>query len=139
MLLNVLRGHNCDNHNSPSKEYLLYSRTRSADAVVDNCLICQFAGLRVMEGGGNAADAAVAVGFCQGVMNPMASGLGGGAFILVRVPNGTAEFIDARIVAPGAATETMLVGEVMRSAISVTPAGHVRQILMAMLSRHLED
>ena len=61
--------------------------------------------------GGNAVDAAVATALCQGVMSPAASGIGGGAFLVVRLPNGTAEAIDAREVAPAAANETMFQGE----------------------------
>jgi len=46
---------------------------------------CSEVGRDVLREGGNAADAAVAVGLCQGVVSPMSCGLGGGAFILVRM------------------------------------------------------
>ncbi|WIA36576.1 hypothetical protein OEZ86_007868 [Tetradesmus obliquus] len=59
---------------------------------------------------GSAADAAVAVALCQGVVNPVASGLGGGAFIMVRLANGSGLFVDARETAPGAATADMFAG-----------------------------
>lgn len=58
--------------------------------------------LRDMEG--NAVDAMVAVVLCQGVLSPFASGLGGGAFILVhREKDGLSHFYDARETAPAAA------------------------------------
>ena len=60
--------------------------------------------------GGNAVDSMVATALCQGVMNPVASGIGGGAFIVVRLPNGTSAVIDAREIAPAAASETMFAG-----------------------------
>jgi gamma-glutamyltranspeptidase/glutathione hydrolase/leukotriene-C4 hydrolase len=60
--------------------------------------------------GGNAVDAAVATALCQGVLSPGASGIGGGSFIVVRSPNGTAEVIDAREVAPAASNQTMFQG-----------------------------
>ena len=63
-----------------------------------------------MEQGGNAIDAAVATALCQGIYNPMASGIGGGTFMLIRLANGTAAVIDAREVAPAAANETMFSG-----------------------------
>ena len=66
-----------------------------------------------MQQGGNAVDAAVAVALCLGVASPSSSGIGGGAFILIRQPNGSAEVIDAREIAPAAATEDMFAGASM--------------------------
>jgi gamma-glutamyltranspeptidase len=63
-----------------------------------------------MKRGGNAADACVTTALCEGVFNPMASGGGGGGFINVLLPNGTAEIIDAREFAPSGATEKMFKG-----------------------------
>lgn len=55
-------------------------------------------------------DAAVATCLCQGVVNPFASGVGGGHFALIRLANGSTEFINAREVAPAAATYDMFNG-----------------------------
>eukprot|EP00850_Spirogloea_muscicola_P007973 SM000041S15532 [mRNA] locus=s41:663980:665312:- [translate_table: standard] len=68
---------------------------------------CSEIGLDVLKDGGNAVDAAVATAFCQGVVGPQASGIGGGAFMLVRMADGTAEAIDMREEAPAAASENM--------------------------------
>ena len=68
------------------------------------------AGNAELQQGGNAVDAAVAVALCLGVASPASSGIGGGAFILIRQPNGSAEVIDAREIAPAAATEDMFAG-----------------------------
>lgn len=68
---------------------------------------CSEMGLSILRRGGNAADACVTTALCEGVLNPMASGIGGGGFINIMLPNGTAEIIDAREFAPSGATEKM--------------------------------
>lgn len=72
---------------------------------------CSQIGRDVLQGGGNAVDAAVATSFCLGVVNPISSGIGGGSFILVRMADGTSEFINGRETAPAAATANMYDGE----------------------------
>ncbi len=69
------------------------------------------AGLAILKQGGNALDAAVAVGFALAVTYPRAGNLGGGGFMLVRMGAGKVEgethFLDFRERAPGAATRDM--------------------------------
>ena len=68
-------------------------------------------GLEVLKRGGNAVDATVTTALCEGIYNSMASGVGGGGFLTILSPNSSAEIIDARETAPGAATESMYKGE----------------------------
>jgi gamma-glutamyltranspeptidase/glutathione hydrolase len=65
------------------------------------------AGLQILKQGGNAVDAAVAVGFALAVVLPAAGNIGGGGFMLYRDHSGAAHFIDFRERAPRAATATM--------------------------------
>jgi gamma-glutamyltranspeptidase / glutathione hydrolase len=65
------------------------------------------AGLAMLERGGNAVDAAVATAFALAVTQPFSAGLGGGAFLLVRLPDGAVVALDARETAPAAATRDM--------------------------------
>ncbi len=65
------------------------------------------AGRQILASGGNAADAAVAVGYALAVVYPAAGNIGGGGFMTLRLPDGKTTFIDFRERAPHAATPTM--------------------------------
>ncbi len=65
------------------------------------------AGLAVLKSGGNAMDAAVAMGFVLGVTHSGMTGLGGGGYILARMADGRTAFFDFREQAPGRATRDM--------------------------------
>jgi len=65
------------------------------------------AGVAMLEAGGNAVDAAIAVGFALAVTHPSAGNLGGGGFMLVRLAGGRSTFIDFRERAPGKASRDM--------------------------------
>jgi len=67
-------------------------------------------GLAVLESGGNAIDAAVAVGFALAVTHPQAGNIGGGGFLLARFADGRTTFIDFRERAPEAASRNMYIG-----------------------------
>lgn len=64
-------------------------------------------GVEVLKNGGNAIDAAVAVGLALGVVDGHNSGIGGGAFVLVRRANGELVALDGREMAPAAASRDM--------------------------------
>src|ERR1700761_9057395 len=65
------------------------------------------AGLKILASGGNAVDAAVAVGFALAVTHPSAGNIGGGGFMMVRLADGRTTFIDFRERAPESASRDM--------------------------------
>src|SRR3974390_1545940 len=77
-------------------------------------------GVQVLKGGGNAIDAAVAVGFALAVTHPYAGNIGGGGFLIARFADGRTTFIDFREAAPKAASRNMYLdtaGNVTRGSI----------------------
>jgi len=64
-------------------------------------------GLDILKDGGNAVDAAVATGFALAVVHSPAGNIGGGGFMLIRMADGNAHFLDYREKAPAAATRDM--------------------------------
>lgn len=67
------------------------------------------AGVTLLKQGGNAIDAAVAVGLTLGVVEPQSSGIGGGCFMLIHLADGKNICVDGRETAPASATRDMFI------------------------------
>lgn len=69
---------------------------------------CSEIGASMLRQGGHAVDAAVSTALCVGVVNPVGSGIGGGAFMIVRSSSTSkTQAYDMRETAPGAASQNM--------------------------------
>ena len=77
--------------------------------VASNSQLASEAGLEILRAGGNAMDAAVAVGFALAVTYPFAGNIGGGGFMTIRMADGRTATLDYREIAPLAATRDMFV------------------------------
>ncbi|PIA56901.1 hypothetical protein AQUCO_00700925v1, partial [Aquilegia coerulea] len=71
---------------------------------------CSLVGNKILQEGGHAVDASVAAALCLGVVSSASSGIGGGAFMLVRLANGKAQAFDMRETAPLLASQNMYAG-----------------------------
>ncbi|MSR05943.1 MAG: gamma-glutamyltransferase [Gemmatimonadetes bacterium] len=75
--------------------------------VVSGSPIASAVGVEVLRQGGNAVDAAVAVGFALTVVHPEAGNIGGGGFMVIRLADGRVRTLDYREMAPGRSTHDM--------------------------------
>ena len=69
--------------------------------------LADMAGQLILDSGGNAIDAAVAVGYALAVVHPQAGNIGGGGFAIIHTADGKDYALDFREMAPGAATRDM--------------------------------
>ncbi len=96
------------------------------------------AGRAMLEQGGNAVDAAVATAFALSVTQPFSSGLGGGAFVLIRTAEGETIALDARETAPARAHRDMYVEEgvperaSVHGPLAIATPGLVRGLALAL-------
>lgn len=77
--------------------------------VVSGSPIASEVGRDILRQGGNAIDAAVAVGFALAVVHPEAGNIGGGGFMVIRTAQGEVKALDYRETAPGKSGRDMYV------------------------------
>ena len=87
--------------------------------VVTSQRLASQVGVDILKKGGNAVDAAVAVGYAQAVVNPCCGNIGGGGFMTLHLADGRDIFINFREKAPAAARPDMYLdaaGNVVKNA-----------------------
>ncbi|RZI65640.1 MAG: gamma-glutamyltransferase, partial [Pseudomonas sp.] len=82
-------------------------------------------GVDVLKSGGNAVDAAVAVGYALAVVYPAAGNLGGGGFMTIQLADGRKTFLDFREKAPLAATANMYLDKDGNVVPDLSAKGHL--------------
>lgn len=98
---------------------------------------CSEIGVLMLKKGGHAVDAAVATALCVGVVNPLASGIGGGAFMIVRSSSTSqTQAFDSRETAPLAASQNMYNNDIKakyKGALSMGVPGEIAGLHEAWL------
>lgn len=124
-------GAHADAHTNASKGQPT-KQTHSGMVAADHRL-ASAAGVELLKSGGNAVDAACAAAFALGVVNPAGSGIGGGGFMLIKIPTAKrATVLDFREIAPASATATMFTAKNVKpsasrvGALAVALPGEVR-------------
>lgn len=82
-------------------------------------------GLSILQAGGNAVDATIAVQFAQAVVYPRAGNIGGGGFMVIRMKNGETASIDYREKAPRKAHRNMYLDESGNIIPGLSTKGHL--------------
>ena len=99
---------------------------RSPEGMVSSAnIMASEVGAEVLARGGNAVDAAIATGFALAVVHPTAGNIGGGGFMVIRQPDGSATAIDFREKAPLAAHPEMFTDENGEYSFDIHHGSHV--------------
>jgi gamma-glutamyltranspeptidase/glutathione hydrolase len=107
--------------------------------VASGSAIASDVGRDILRAGGNAVDAAVAVGFALAVTHAEAGNIGGGGFMLIRLRSGKVFALDYRETAPAAATHDMYLdaaGQPTDQSVSGPLASGVPGAVAGMLAAH---
>jgi gamma-glutamyltranspeptidase/glutathione hydrolase len=91
----------------PARAASLPSVESATGLVVSAQHLAAEAGADILRRGGNAIDAAVAVGYAEAVVNPCCGNIGGGGFLTAHLPDGRDIFLNFRETAPAGATRDM--------------------------------
>lgn len=101
------------------------SKVFAQAAVVTGHPLASDVGQQVLEKGGNAVDAVVAVQFALAVVYPRAGNIGGGGFMVYRAQDGTTSALDYREKAPAAATHDMYLDSLGNPIAALSTRGHL--------------
>jgi gamma-glutamyltranspeptidase / glutathione hydrolase len=111
-----------------SRDWELAGKARVTEApsamVVSGHPLASQIGRDVLRAGGNAVDAAVAVGFALAVVHPEAGNIGGGGFMVIRTADGQVRTLDYRETAPGRASRDMYLDS-MGEPTELSVTGHL--------------
>jgi gamma-glutamyltranspeptidase / glutathione hydrolase len=110
---------------SPARAASIAPVTAENGMVVSAQHLATQVGVDVLKRGGNAVDAAVAVGYALAVVYPAAGNLGGGGFMTIQLADGRKTFLDFREIAPKGATANMYLDKDGNVVSGLSTKGHL--------------
>jgi gamma-glutamyltranspeptidase/glutathione hydrolase len=123
---------------APTWPYLGKARVTEAGKamVVSGNPIASRVGRDILRQGGNAVDAAVAVGFAMAVVHPEAGNIGGGGFMIIRSKSGRVHALDYRETAPSRATRDMYLAAGPEASVTGHLAAGVPGAVAGLIEAH---
>jgi gamma-glutamyltranspeptidase/glutathione hydrolase len=123
---------------APTWPYLGKARVTEAGKamVVSGNPIASRVGRDILRQGGNAVDAAVAVGFAMAVVHPEAGNIGGGGFMIIRSKSGQVHALDYRETAPSRATRDMYLAAGPEASVTGHLAAGVPGAVAGLIEAH---
>jgi gamma-glutamyltranspeptidase/glutathione hydrolase len=123
---------------APTWPYLGKARVTEAGKamVVSGNPIASRVGRDILRQGGNAVDAAVAVGFAMAVVHPEAGNIGGGGFMIIRSNSGQVHALDYRETAPSRATRDMYLAAGPEASVTGHLAAGVPGAVAGLIEAH---
>ncbi len=113
------------NHISPFQFQIQKKVTGRNGAVVSAHPLASKVGLSILQQGGNAVDAAIAVQLALAVVHPSAGNIGGGGFMIAHLSNGRTVALDYREKAPGKASRDMYLDSMGKPNMALSQDGHL--------------
>jgi gamma-glutamyltranspeptidase/glutathione hydrolase len=104
--------------------------------VVSGSPVASEVGKNILQQGGNAVDAAVAVGFALAVVHPEAGNIGGGGFMVIRLANREVQTLDYRETAPARASRDMYLSAADEASVTGHLAAGVPGAVAGLIEAH---
>lgn len=125
LAISLLALTSCQPVQKPEETSAKAAVTNYSAAVVTAHPIASRVGKEIMQKGGNAVDAAIAVQFTLAVVFPAAGNIGGGGFMMVRTADGQVAALDYREKAPAKATTGMFLDKAGNVIPNLSTEGHL--------------
>lgn len=125
LIICIIASNGCQRVNRLPAYNPVKSATSGSAMVVAPHALASDIGVDILQQGGNAVDAAIAVQFAIAVVYPRAGNIGGGGFMVIRLKNGETAALDYREKAPSKASRDMYLDSLKNVVANLSTEGHL--------------